>query len=404
MLSHSIVSLATVVGALALSLAEIPIAWKGAVAVCIAAAYGAYTLGAVLRRRATPAAVPAPEEEGAFGGDVELKLAALSDAGDFFGASLRPDDLFRLISSRLSEIVPYSTCALYIADRETGSLKVRFAAGENARHFSHEAGVLSGSLAAKCFESGSVETDNTLESERSAQPADALKGLSSAAAAPLEVEGRRLGALVAYSTEADSFDEVIRRRLEAAAERVAPLVLSSFSFKESIDNALTDPVTGLPNERGFFLVLESQVAESHRFRDTRPLSVLALDVDGFSEFNERFGHSAGNLLLGHVASVTKAQLRQMDVLTRSSGDEFLVILPTANETVSEDVLGRLRRAFDADPFRGPSGEEFAVVLNSGTATFWRDGETAVALLGVARARKQEGKTRDGKLLFFPREH
>lgn len=397
----AIVSLLSLTAAFAIFALSPPKGWGYLLLGVVAALQLSVTLAVLLVRRGAAAQFPSLDGED-LDEEAESKLAALSDAGEFFGASLRPDDLFRLIASRLSEIVPYTTCVLYAADDESGTLRLKFAAGENANHFTDAAGSLSGSLATKAFRQGLPETDPDLEIERSVHSAEALRGSLSGAAFPLSVDGEPIGCLVLYSAVRNFFGGAVLENSEAAASRIAPLVASSFSFKQSIDNALTDPVTSLPNERGFFLVLESQVAESLRFRETRPLTVLAVDIAGFSEFNDERGHAAGNLLLSHVASGVKSQLRQMDVLTRSSGDEFLAILPTANESVAEEIVARIKRHFETLPFVQGSDGERRVSLNFGTATFWRDGETATALLSCARTRKQELKVGDGKLLFFPR--
>lgn len=378
------------------------------------AKYGALALGVIAYigfafvvsrwlKKERRAEAPASEPTDAFTPEIESKLAALSDASEFFGASLRPDDLFRLVTSRLAEIVPFTTCVLSIRDKSTGLLKIKCIAGENAQHFSSGAGLVERSLAHRVLESGEVENDPLLELERSVQGAEALKGLASAVAAPIGVDGESFGAIVLYSAQPADFQGTLKTHFSAAVERISPLLASSFAFERSVDNALTDPVTGLPNERGFFLVLESQIAESHRFRDARPLTVLTMDVAEFSDFNSTHGHAVGNRLLGHVASVLKGQLRQMDILTRSAADEFLAILPTANEAIADEIVARVRRAFASNPFAVDGQSELKVGLNFGSATFWRDGETAQALLQTARLRKQETKAGDGKVLFFPRE-
>src|SRR5207253_4107332 len=111
---------------------------------------------------------------------------------------------------------------------------------------------------------------------------------------------------------------------------VAPLVLSSMALERSRANALTDPTTDLPNERAFYLVLENQIAEAQRKQGDRPLTILAIDIKNFEDINRRFGHAAGDRALNFAAQLVKDNLRQMDFLARSTGDEFLVILPTAS--------------------------------------------------------------------------
>jgi diguanylate cyclase (GGDEF)-like protein len=192
--------------------------------------------------------------------------------------------------------------------------------------------------------------------------------------------------------------------LQAVGVRVAPLFSNSFAYEANIANALTDALTNLPNERGFFMILENQLAQSIRYREERPLAILAMDVSNFAEINQKYGHSAGNEMLAFAAETIKKQLRQMDVLTRSSGDEFLAILPTANEKISFEVSERIRRAFLQSPFRLSERENINLSINFGAATFWRDGETANQLLTTALLRKGQDKSADkSKVLWFPKE-
>jgi len=129
-----------------------------------------------------------------------------------------------------------------------------------------------------------------------------------------------------------------------------------------------------------------------------------MDVSNFAEINRQHGHAVGDRLLAFAAATIKKQLRQMDVLTRLAGDEFLAILPTANEKISREVTERIRRAFVLTPFQISERENVNLALNFGTATFWRDGETAHQLLKTALFRKSQDKSAEkGKVIWFPKE-
>lgn len=108
---------------------------------------------------------------------------------------------------------------------------------------------------------------------------------------------------------------------------------------------MTDVTTDLPNERAFYLILENQIAEAQRKREDRPLTILAIDIKNFDEVNQKFGHAAGDRILNFVAHGIKDNLRQMDFLARSIGDEFLAILPTATKEVSHEVIARIQTGF-----------------------------------------------------------
>jgi diguanylate cyclase (GGDEF)-like protein len=260
-------------------------------------------------------------------------------------------------------------------------------------------------LAGMAWLSREVEIDPDLELELSSIGPKSLAGLKSAVAIPLLREQQPFAVLVLYKDRPMSLDAVSRPTFEAIGERVTPLLLSSISFEQSISNALTDPVTNLPNERAFFMVLENQLAESQRFRTERPLTVMSIDIKNFAEVNQHFGFATGDRILAFAADHLQSQLRKMDFLSRSGSDEFLIILPTASEKFADEIAGRIKARFAAEVFAASETEEIKLWLNFGWATFWQDGETAAQLLQHARIRKQQAKAEEpAKVLWFPKEY
>ena len=181
------------------------------------------------------------------------------------------------------------------------------------------------------------------------------------------------------------------------------MALSSLAFEKNLSNALTDSLTNLPNERAFYLVLENQIAESQRYRDERPLTVLTIDIKSFTEINQKFGHSTGDNILYFASEVIKNQLRKMDFLARSMSDEFLTVLPTATEDTAQEIMERLNKILESSPYEISPENKIIVQLNYGSATFWKDGETPNELLKVAHLRKQQKKSSDNpNILRFPK--
>jgi diguanylate cyclase (GGDEF)-like protein len=119
------------------------------------------------------------------------------------------------------------------------------------------------------------------------------------------------------------------RQVEEQAEQLASL-------------AQHDALTGIPNRRAWDG--ELPVAMDRARRDGVPLSVALLDLDHFKDFNDRFGHQAGDRLLKSAAAAWSAALRATDLLCRYGGEEFAVLLPGATAEQAAEVLERLRAA------------------------------------------------------------
>ena len=340
-----------------------------------------------------------------FDAEVEGKLLALEEAGEFFGASLKSADMFRLAANRINELIPFTICALYTAGENAARLKISLTAGEHAAALKDLEIDAHKGLAGKTFASRQSQRDENLVYDRDAFGRAAwLKNLTSAIAAPVARDGQVFGVLVLYGDVEKTFDERARRLLESIAERVAPLVSNSLAFELSVANSLTDSVTNLPNERAFYLVLENQIAESQRFREERPLTILTVDIKNFAELNEDFGHAGGDGILVFAAGVIKEQLRAMDFLARAGSDEFLAVLPTATGKTAAEIVGRIERAFAGQAFETSRPEKKYLRMNFGIATFLTDGETAGQLLQAAYLRRRRAKTSgSGSVLPFPKE-
>jgi diguanylate cyclase (GGDEF)-like protein len=127
--------------------------------------------------------------------------------------------------------------------------------------------------------------------------------------------------------------------LELLATHAAIAIENSRLFATIQRLANTDPLTGALTRRKFFDMAEHEFQRAKRYK--APLSILMLDVDEFKQFNDRFGHQAGDLVLKLVASRCMESLRSVDVFGRLGGEEFAAVLPDTNLEQAAQVATRL---------------------------------------------------------------
>ena len=128
--------------------------------------------------------------------------------------------------------------------------------------------------------------------------------------------------------------------------------------------ALRDPLTGVLNHRAFQDSLEIELRRARR--ESWPVSVVAVDIDGFREVNDVRGHGHGDALLVTVAEALASNLRPGDLCGRVGGDEFMLVLSNCDAEAAHEVLGRLRSGIDSRAMAASVG---IISVSAGIAEF-----------------------------------
>jgi diguanylate cyclase (GGDEF)-like protein len=162
----------------------------------------------------------------------------------------------------------------------------------------------------------------------------------------------------------------------------AEMTLKRVRLIESVRGlSLTDPLTGLANRRHMEVVMEHSWAAAER---GEPLAVVALDLDGFKEINDRSGHAAGDRLLRAVAAALRQEARRSDVVVRYGGDEFLAILPGGDSDGATALVERVRKRLAG-----------RVEVSAGIVAYDGSYESAEHMVREADRRLYEAKRRRG---------
>ena len=299
----------------------------------------------------------------------------LYEIAQALGSSLGVSDAMALIQDKVSRLVPFVTCALFLGNDEEGYV-CRYAHGP-------------GTEALFKWEPKSwSDIALRLPSCADGRGAGGTE-LASLLPCPLNFEGRLIGGLVIYHTAPLCFTDEHRRVLGRVSEQAAAVIYNSTRFEQTQHESHTDPLTGLSNRRSLDRQFETGLA--HAMRTHGSISVVVLDMDRLKEINDTYGHEAGDRALRAIGGALKATVRQDDLCARFAGDEFVVVLWDCSPEHEARRVQELQTAVGAHPFEPRPGVRVSLSISAGPARFPQDGKTFEELLATADARMYHDK-------------
>jgi two-component system, cell cycle response regulator len=166
-------------------------------------------------------------------------------------------------------------------------------------------------------------------------------------------------------------------------------------LEESVEQAVTDALTGLHNRR--YMEAHLKMLADQARACGRPLSVLFTDIDYFKSINDTYGHDAGDAVLREFAARCRRNTRGIDLAYRFGGEEFVIIMPDTDIVRAFQVGERLRTYIAAEPFQLNSNTRLRVTASVGLATLEHTDDTVEMLFKRADkalyAAKREGRNR-----------
>jgi len=299
----------------------------------------------------------------------------LYEIAEALGSSLGVAEAMALIQQKLSRLVPFVTCALFLGDDEHG-YTCRYAHGPGTEALFK--------ATPKSWHELSLHIPVCADGR-----AGHGEDLASVLACPLRFEGQLIGGLVIYHLVDACFTDEHRRVLGRVSDQAAAVIYNSTRFEQTQHESHTDPLTGLANRRSLDRQVEAGLAHAARGKTT--FSVVVLDLDRLKEINDTYGHEAGDRAISTVGDALRSTVRQSDICARFAGDEFVVILwDYSPEHENRRVLD-MQDAVSAHPFELRPGVHMALSISAGAARFPNDGATFQELLAAADERMYRDK-------------
>jgi diguanylate cyclase (GGDEF)-like protein len=212
---------------------------------------------------------------------------------------------------------------------------------------------------------------------------------------PLLSKGRTLGVLgVDNIASQRGFSGTEEAQLASLADYATVAIENAHLYNQLQQQAITDELTGLYNRRGLFELGRREVERSLRFN--RQLPALMIDIDHFKQVNDTYGHAVGDQVLRVMAERFRRNVREIDIVGRYGGEEFVILLLENDLASAEQVADRLRQLISNIPFQTTKGSIRITVSMGLTAVSAEVGDLAALLQRADQAlylAKNSGRNR-----------
>jgi diguanylate cyclase (GGDEF)-like protein/PAS domain S-box-containing protein len=208
---------------------------------------------------------------------------------------------------------------------------------------------------------------------------------------PLMVRDKVVGVMSIQSYRPNAYRDNQIQMLERIAVHAAIAIENARLYSEEQRLAIIDELTGIYNYRGLKELGSREVERARRFN--HPLSLIFFDIDDFRNFNNKYSHSTGNIILQTIVERCRGILRSVDVFTRFGGDEFVALLPETDLASAETISRRLVDEIAAAKIPTPHGE-LSVTVSIGLTTLTSNTVDLADL--VDRANHAEHQAKQGQ--------
>ncbi|HYP25764.1 MAG TPA: diguanylate cyclase [Blastocatellia bacterium] len=317
------------------------------------------------------------------------EVLTLHDIARVISSSLCLQDTVAIITSRLANLVPYSTCVIYLTEGDKTKVRAQYAGGLNRESFRNRTVSLGEGITGWVVENHKPMYNTSPLLDLTFLGPEAASAYRSVMVFPVMKRGEAFGAVSLYSADVPNYTDEHLRLMEMIMQPISDALHNAMTFESTRRTALTDQLTGLPNMRAFSMQLERELHSAGRAQ--LPLSVLVIDLNDFKRVNDTFGHMAGDRMLFQIGQVIRRQLRDHDIVARYAGDEFVACLTMTDHEQAGHVIRRIQNAIDGFVLDLPGGETVSLTASIGAATCPNDGRSFEELMMQADKRMYRSK-------------
>lgn len=249
--------------------------------------------------------------------------------------------LTKILDSAQSAVPAADKGTLYLVAPDTGELEIRATASFHDPRIKKAIFTRSTDYTAQAVNKKiPIIVHDTLTDADAGTGASVRPAFRSAIIVPLLLAEKVHGAILLSASQPSAFTKRDLHLVESFAATTMAALHNARLHADVQRLAITDSLTDFYNRRGFNEIGGREVERAHRFG--RPLSIIMVDIDNFKVINDTYGHSVGDQVLRMLAARVRASIRDVDVLGRYGGDEFIILLPETDALTAVSIAERIR--------------------------------------------------------------
>jgi diguanylate cyclase (GGDEF)-like protein/putative nucleotidyltransferase with HDIG domain len=326
------------------------------------------------------------------------EVATLYEMARRFSSGIGVTDVVALTVRRIERIVPFTTCVIYLRRDDDSSAVAAYVFGQNAERIRGRSLVAGRGIAGWVVINGRAMSNTDPMLDLGELLGDNEAGYRTAAVYPLASGDETIGALALYTSELNSYTSDHLHLLESVSQLASTGLRQALLHEQNRANAETDSLTGLPNGRALYALLEQEMASARR-RDAR-LAVVTFNLSHMRAINDCFGYQAGDRALVEAARLLRKEATESAMLSRVAGDEFVCVLKDAGRSAAIALAERAQAEIGRLEIEARPGRFARLGLGFGVAEYPMDGQSVDELLGSAVAAMRRSKVAGGQVSPF----
>jgi diguanylate cyclase (GGDEF)-like protein len=315
------------------------------------------------------------KKELSFFEDINRSLTSSSDINDIFNAIIRG----------VRDITQAEACSIFLVEENFGELTIERVQGKpkkKAKKLIIKQGEgIAGWVASKGIP---ILVPDVRKNRRFSSKVDRFRNLKarSLICTPIKNKGKVIGVLEAINKKGGGlFNEEDLNMLLRLVDQAA-LALERITLHQKMEElVITDDLTNLFNIRYLNRGIEAEIIRSRRYSSS--VSLIFMDVDYFKDINDNYGHLIGSKLLVEMGQLLLKQLRNIDIVARYGGDEFVIVLPQTILNNALIISERIRKAIEQHHFLKSEGLDIRITSSFGVAAYPESAKNKEELMRLA---------------------